>query len=176
MAIQAPAAAQFPTSIWDGTTPSRTETMRRSPDHADFEQLKVELIATQTDLKAIDGDNPRALPNGSGIGGIPVVHRVDIGDAAGDTDVTLTYKTRVTDVHVVKTGANGGSGDLVTVKNGSTAISDAMNLNVNDQVIVRALSINDASHEIAAGGTLRVTAAKATNPSCIVYVHGIRVT
>ena len=114
------------------------------------------------------------VANANTQGGIPVMHRIDIGDASGDTDVVLDHKTRVTDVHIVKTVA-GGASDTVTVKNGATAITDALDLNVADKVIVRAGTIDDAQHEIAAGGTLRVTAVKSTNPACIVYVHGLRV-
>lgn len=109
------------------------------------------------------------------IGGIPVVHRIAIADGAGDTDVVLTHKTLVTDVVVVKTAANGGAGDTVTIKNGANAITDAIDLNINDTIIARAGSIDDAYHEIAAGGDLTVTAANATNNACIVYVHGLRV-
>lgn len=108
-------------------------------------------------------------------GGVPVLHRINIADGAGDTDVTLVHKTRIIDVWVVKTAANGGAGDTVTVKNGATAISDAISLNINDKAVARAGTIDDAQHEIAAAGTLRVTAANVTNNACIVYVLGIRV-
>jgi len=108
-------------------------------------------------------------------GGIPVVHRVDIADGAGDTDVVLDHKTRVIDVTVVKTAGNGGAGDTVTIKNGSDAITDAIVLNINDKIIARAGSIDDAKHEIAAGGTLKITAAHNTDNACTVYVFGLRV-
>jgi hypothetical protein len=108
-------------------------------------------------------------------GGIPVVHRLTIADAAGDTDIVLDHKTRVIEAWAVKTGANGGAGDTATLKNGATAISNAISLNVTDKSIARAGEIDDAQHEIAAGGTLRVTAAKVTNCACEFYVLGIRV-
>ena len=111
------------------------------------------------------------------IGGIPVVHRIAIADAAtGDVDVVLTHKTLIIDVHAVKTGALGGAANTVQVKNGATAITDALDLNVADEVVVRAGTISDASHEIAAAGTLRITRTKAGgNAACIVYVTGLRV-
>lgn len=109
------------------------------------------------------------------LGGIPVVHRIDISDASGDTDVTLEHKTRVIDAWAIKKAANGdGANDSVTVKNGSSAITDAMILG-NDKTIVRAGEVDDAQHEIAAGGTLRITAAKTQNVACVVYVLGLRV-
>jgi hypothetical protein len=108
-------------------------------------------------------------------GGIPVLHRIDIADGAGDTDVVLDHKTRVIDAWAVKTAADGGAGDTVTVKNGATAITDAMSLNAVDKSVVRAGTIDDAQHEIAAGGTLKITAANVTNNACVVYVLGVRV-
>jgi len=117
------------------------------------------------------------VANANVIGGLPVVHRIDIADAAsGDVDVVLTHKTRVIDVCVVKTGANGGAANTIQVKNGANAITDAISININDTLIARAASIDDAQHEIAAAGTLRVTRTKAGgNAACIVYVWGIRV-
>lgn len=108
-------------------------------------------------------------------GVMPVVHRIDIADATGNTDVTLDHKTRVIDVTVVKTAGNGGAGDTVTVQNAGNAISDAISLNINDKAIARAGSIDDAQHEIAAGGTLRIAANKSTNVACTVYVFGLRI-
>ena len=120
--------------------------------------------------------DPGPVADDNVVGGLPVLHRIDIADGAGDTDVTLTYKTRVLDVWAVKTAANGGAGDTVTIKNGATAITDALDLNAVDKTVVRAGTIDDAQHEIAAAGTLRVTAANGTNNACTVYVLGIRVT
>lgn len=107
--------------------------------------------------------------------GSALVIPVAIADSAGDTDITMARKVRVIDVVAVKTANNGGSGDTLTVKNGSNAITGALDLNVSDAVVVRAGSIDDATHEISAGGTLRLTAAKNTNCACIAYVHVILV-
>lgn len=108
-------------------------------------------------------------------GGIPVVHRIDIADAASaDTDVVLENKTRVLDVQVVKTGGAGAASNTITVKNGATAITDAIDMNVADKVTKRAGTIDDAQHEIAAAGTLRVSSAKSGgNCACTVYVYGL---
>lgn len=106
--------------------------------------------------------------------GLPIIIPVAIPDAAtGDVDVVIDKKMRVTEIRAVKTAGNGASGNTLTVKNGSNAISDALNMNVNDQIVVRAGSINDAYHEIAAGGTLKVSRAKSGgNAAAIVYVEG----
>jgi hypothetical protein len=116
-----------------------------------------------------------AIANANTVGQAPVIHRINIADGAADTDVVLEHKTRVIDVWAVKTAANGGAADTVTVKNGANAISSAIILNINDTLTARTTLIDDANHEIAAGGTLKVTAAHTTNNACIVYVLGIRV-
>ncbi len=114
------------------------------------------------------------------IGGIPVLHRINIaGGAAGNTDVVLTHKTRVIDVWAVHTGGAGETADTIRVFNGAAAITDAMSWAGADKAVVRAGEIDDASHEIAAGGTLRVTTTDADTGgdvgAGIVYVLGIRV-
>lgn len=112
-------------------------------------------------------------------GGLPVVHRIAIaGGAAGNTDVVLDHKTRVIDVWAVLGGA-GEAGDTIQVLAGAAAITDAMSWAGADKAVVRAGEIDDAAHEIAAGGTLRVTTtdadAGADVAPGVVYVLGIRV-
>lgn len=170
--------ADYPTSIWDGASSTRAAPVKnvdRSPDYEDWDKITAEVIATQTDLKAVDGDNLKTVADASVVGGVPVVHRINIADSSGDTDVVLTYKTRIIDVVIVKTAINGGSGDTITIKNGTSAITNSISVNITDTTIARAGTIDDSTHEIAAAGTLRVTAAKSTSVACIVYVHGIRV-
>ncbi len=126
----------------------------------------------------IYGTQVRFAADANVIGAIPVMHRIDVADGVtGDVDVTLTHKTRITDVWLVKTGGAGGADDTITVKNVGNAITDAMSINVLDKVVVRAGTIDDAQHEVAAGAVLRVTRTKvaAANVACTVYVLGLRV-
>lgn len=121
----------------------------------------------------------RAVANGANanvIGALPVIHRVDItAGALGDTDVVLTHKTRVVDAWLILRGA-GVATTTLTVKNGANAITNAMAASGSDTDLVRAAQINDDNHEIAAGGTLRVTSLTgATQPDATVYVSGVRV-
>lgn len=116
------------------------------------------------------------------VGGIPVVHRLSIANqASGNVDYVLTHKTRVIDVWVVKTGADGHeSEDTITVQNGANAITNAMAIGQpNDTGITRAANINDANHDIAAAGTLRVAVVRGSgggnDTACEVYVMGLRV-
>ena len=110
------------------------------------------------------------------IGAIPQLFRIDIAAGAlGNTDVVVTHKIRVIDSWLVLRGA-GVSSTTLQVKNGTNAITNAMAASGSDQALVRAASIDDAYHEIAAAGTLRVTsAAGATQPDATVYVMAVRV-
>ena len=110
------------------------------------------------------------------IGAVPVLHRIDItAGALADTDVILTHKTRIIDAWLVLRGA-GVSSTTLQVKNGADAITDAMAASGSDKAVVRCAQIDDAFHEIAAAGTLRVTSATgATQPDATVYVLGVRV-
>lgn len=104
----------------------------------------------------------------------PIIFVFSVGNAAGDVDKIMPYKIRVIDAWAVKT-ATGGASDTVQVKNGATAITDALDLNVADKVVVRAGTIDDASRDVAAGGTLRVTSVDGSNPSSEVFVAAILV-
>lgn len=122
------------------------------------------------------------VANNNLIGGIPVVHRFDVADGAtADIDFVLTHKTRIIDAWLVKT-ANASSNDANSMQlqtAAAAAITDAMSLqNVADTTIVRATQINDANHEIAAGGTLRIRRVRAVaggQVGCTIYVSALRV-
>jgi predicted RecA/RadA family phage recombinase len=120
------------------------------------------------------------VANANAVGGIPVVHRVNVaGGAAGNVDTVITHKTRVIDVWAVHTGGAGEANDTILVANGANAITDAMSWATADATIVRAANIDDANHEILAGGTLRITTtdddAGGDVGAGIVYVLGLRV-
>lgn len=125
---------------------------------------------------AMTGTKVANVADDNVIGGIPVLHRIDItAGALGDTDVTLTHKTRVIDAWLVLRGA-GVSTTTLKVKNGANAITDAMAASGSDKDVVRAGSLDDAYWEIAAAGTLRVTSETgATQPDATVFVLGVRV-
>lgn len=114
--------------------------------------------------------------NKNTVGGNPVLHRIDLAAGANaDTDVVLEHKTRVVDAWVVLRGA-GVASSVITVKNGANAITNGMAASGADTTVARAGTINDANHEIAAGGTLRITSSGgATQPAAVVYVVGVRV-
>lgn len=143
-------------------------------DISDF--LTGSIVLTDLVAAILDGTAAKVVTDDNIIGGIPVLHRIDLAAAAlAETDVTLTHKTRVIDAWVVLTGA-GVATTTLKVQNGATTITDAMDVSGSDKAIIRAATIDDAQHEIAAGGTLRVkTETGATQPACTVYVLGVRV-
>ena len=108
------------------------------------------------------------VANVNPVGGVPFVHRVTCSALTGDVDITLTHKERVIRVEAIATAA-GGAGDTVQVKNGTTAITNALDLNVSDKVVVAASTIDDAQWDVAAGGTLRVTGASGVNAEVIIW-------
>jgi hypothetical protein len=81
---------------------------------------------------------------------------VDVtADATGEKTIPIPFACEVVDVVVMCTAANT-SGTL-TLKKGSTAITDAMICAV-DKVIVRAGTIDDAVSTLAEGDTVTVDA------------------
>jgi hypothetical protein len=116
------------------------------------------------------------LANAAVIGGIPVLHRIDIADASADTDVVLTHKTRVVDFWFLNTGIGAhATDDTITLKNGATAISDVIAKTATVNAIKRASTMDPAQVTISAGGTLRITAVKSTNVAVTAFVLGVRV-
>jgi hypothetical protein len=121
---------------------------------------------------ALDGTVAKVVADVNVIGGIPVTFRITAAALTGDIDVVMTHKIRVIDAYCINTAA-GGAADTIIVKNGATAITDAMDINKADKVITRAGTIDDAAYEIAAAGTLRVSGA--SGATCEVVVNAIRV-
>ena len=128
---------------------------------------------------ALDGTVAKVIAAENVIGGLPVLHVVDVGDVAtGDTTVVLTHKTRITDVWAVKQAAAGDSAsNLLTVKNVSTAITNAMDMNVADKTVVRCGTIDDAQWDVAAGANLVLSHVKAgsNSPAYTCFLLGYRI-
>ncbi len=128
---------------------------------------------------ALDGTVAKVIAAENVIGGIPVLHVVDVGDVAtGDTTVVLTHKTRITDVWAVKQAAAGdNASNLLTVKNVATAITNAMDMNVADKTVVRAGTIDDAQWDVAAGANLVLSHVKAgsNSPAYTAFILGYRI-
>lgn len=142
---------------------------------------EIELIdAAMGDLDTFDGlitgTNLNTVAESNVIGGVPQVFMIPItAGATGNTDITVTHKIRVLDAYIILRGG-GVLSSTLQVKNGASAITDAMASDGLDTALVRAEVINDANYEIAAGGTLRVTSAGgASQPAALVVVSAVRV-
>jgi hypothetical protein len=81
------------------------------------------------------------------------------------------FRFRVVDAWCVATAA-GGAADTVTVQNGSTAITAAMDLNVADKAVVRNTTVDDAEHVIEKSDSL--TIATASGAVALVYILCVR--
>ena len=110
-------------------------------------------------------------------GAIPVLFRTSLADAAtADYSITVPFAVRVVEFWIVKTAGNGAASNTVTLKNAANAITDSLDANVVDTTIVRAGTIDDARHELAAGGELRVTNTKSGgNAAAIAYTLCVRI-
>lgn len=122
--------------------------------------------------------SPPTVADAAVQGGVPIMFRLTLtAGANGDQDITVTPKIRVTDAWLVMKGA-GTAGSLVTVKNGATAITNALDVSASlDKALVRFSSIDDAQQEIAAAGTLRVSKASTGGdfPGAELYVLALHV-
>jgi hypothetical protein len=134
-------------------------------------QGKIEVGAASAGLSGLVA---RFVASGNVIGGIPVIHHIlMVAGANGDTDITLTHKTRIVAVWVhPRTSVTSA---VVTVKNVTNAITNAIVAAVAG-VVNHADSLAIAYDTIAAGTVLRATGSGgATQPDCDVYVLGFRV-
>lgn len=122
--------------------------------------------------------SPPTVADAAVQGGVPLVFRLTLTSGAdGNQDITVTPKIRVIDTVIVLKGA-GTAGSLVTVKNGATAISNAVDVSAGlDKALFRISSIDDAQQEISAGGTLRLSKASTGGdfPGAEVYVYALHV-
>lgn len=135
---------------------------------------------SQVPAGTLNGTTLANVANVGVIGGIPVLHRIDVPDVAGNTDVTLTHKTRVIDFWFLNTGvAAHATDDTIRLFNVGNAITPVMPKTAAVFGIVRAATMDPARVEIAAGTVLRITAAKGVgtlNVAVTAYVLGVRIT
>ena len=114
--------------------------------------------AAQITSDILTGDKAAVVAEDNVDPGLMVVHVIAVaGGAAANEDITVNDKVRVLDAWAVHTGGAGEASDTIQLFNGANAISDAMDWSGADKVVVRAGTIDDAYHEVAAAGTLRAT-------------------
>ena len=102
-----------------------------------------------------------------------MVYKVAAAALTGSIDIAVHRAVYVIDAWAIAVGGAGGAGDTITVSNDTTAISDAMDLQIADNTIARAATLDDAQRLIAAGSNLRVTGASAVTADVYVLVAPI---
>lgn len=163
----------YPASVWNGGSASRTAdpNLDREPSFKDWDRAVEEVQAMQTHV--VGGIDTTAVNSGAN-GCVPISFTFNIPNTAADYDIVVTNKIAITGVTVIKKGSTGSTNDAITVKNGTTAVSNVMSLNaVAVKTVVRNTEIDTANWLVAAGGTLRVTAGKTTDCSCEVIVDAL---
>lgn len=111
---------------------------------------------------------------GGTTGLIPLLYVFETAGAATESEsVVVDRAIRVVDAHVVLKGA-GTTSDTFQILNGTNAISDTVSVaSAGDKDVVRVGELDDAYHEIAAAGTLKVTATDGGSsdvPAMVIYV------
>lgn len=124
----------------------------------------------------LEGSNVANVANANVVGGIPVVFRIDVADATGDTDVTSTHKVKIIDFWFLNTGAAAhASADTIQLKNGTNAITGAIAKTATQFKRVGADILDSTYTTISAGGTIRIAAVKDTNAAVTAFVMALRV-
>ncbi len=105
---------------------------------------------------------------------LPFRNLMVVHGALGGTASTTIFNAdsphcRILDVWCVANAA-GATGDTVTVDDGTTAITDAIDMEVSDKVVVRASTIDDAKSVLVKGSTLRATHASASPSDTFVLI------
>jgi hypothetical protein len=110
---------------------------------------------------ALDGRAPADLADAGN--SIPFVIEFAFSGATAEQPIysaNAPFKFKVIDAWVQQTGGAGGAGDTALLDNGTTAITDAMDMgSVADGTVVHATTIDDAYATIAKDGSMDVTTA-----------------
>lgn len=140
--------------------------------------LNANVTLAKMAAESVDGAKVAESADAAVLGAVPLLYHYRIPDvgAPTDYDIVVTSKVRVVDAWILNTGiAAHGANDTIQFKNGANAITNAIAKTAATDIIVRAGTIDDARADIADGGTLRITATKATNIACEAYVLAYRI-
>jgi len=116
------------------------------------------------------------VADGNVLGGIPVVHVIDIGATAGSNAITLTEKTEFFFFVAIKTDEDGLAGCTLTIKNGANAITNAATWDntTADKAIVSFSSIDDGFSAVAAAGSLDAVTAGNNQARGLLFAFGVK--
>jgi hypothetical protein len=138
--------------------------------------LNANVTAAKLAAESVTGAKAAESANADVLGAVPLLYHASIADASADTDIVVTSKIRVVDFWILNKGAAAhAANDVVTLKNGADAISNAVAKTAATDIIVRATTLDDSKTDIADGGTMKFTAVKDTNVACEAYVLAYRI-
>lgn len=127
---------------------------------------------------ALGGANFASGSDSNTVGTGVLMFRVPVADGAdGDIDTLITTAAiRVVDAWRVKTGGASGGVNTAQVQTvAGVAVTSLMGGNVADQVLNRPTTIDDATHNFAAGATIRIRRVRAAgNSECVVFIMAVR--
>lgn len=135
---------------WDGSSPDRADPQSdRPPSTADWDQIVSEVIKHQSILRT-------------------QLLSFTIEDYTDTLYITIPDNIRIADYWIVKTEADGGEKDSLTLtKNGNVEFAK-INLGVKDKAIVRASEL--VQNNFLAGDILTIFSYKDTNCACFLYI------
>jgi len=140
--------------------------------------LNANVTLAKMAAESVDGSKVAESADAAVLGAVPLLYHYRIPDvgAPTDYDIVVTSKVRVVDAWILNTGiAAHAANDTIQFKNGANAITDAIAKTAATDIMVHATTIDDSRADIADGGTLRITATKATNIACEAYVLAYRI-
>lgn len=109
----------------------------------------------------LDGKCPKSMADGGHT--LPFIIEFAFSGATAEQPIysgDAPFAFKVIDVWVQQTGGAGGAGDTALLDDGTTAITDAIDMgSVADGTIVRATTIDDSKSSIAKDGSMDVTTA-----------------
>lgn len=123
-----------------------------------------------------------SIPTTVGVPTIPIVLEVNVAAAggAGSADVgtwTAPYACRIVHVSGVKTGANGGAGDLFEIEDAAGGAGNniaTLDLNENLSATTQSGVLTVTETDLAAGAVIHFRRTEATNAACRAVIWLIR--
>lgn len=109
------------------------------------------------------------------VSNLVVLQLVGVSGTTADVDYELPFSIKVMDAWLVKLNAAGGGAGNWQIKNGATAITGILDINIADKTISRATTIDDAQ-DVVISSTIRLTRTRtaSTDESALINILCVR--